>query len=142
MLIDYKGTVILVSHDRAFLNNVVTSTLVFEGDGVINQYVGGYDDWLRQRDPLPQSTATVTANVRTKTAPPATKLSYKDQRELTELPQKIESLETNIKDISLKMSAPEFYQSERTLIEKTEQQLTAYQTELNDCYQRWELLEQ
>jgi len=142
LLIDYKGTVILVSHDRAFLNNVVTSTLVFEGDGVINQYVGGYDDWLRQRDPLPQSTVTVTANVRTKTAPPATKLSYKDQRELTELPQKIESLETNIKDISLKMSAPEFYQSERTLIEKTEQQLTAYQTELSDCYQRWELLEQ
>jgi ATP-binding cassette subfamily F protein uup len=142
LLIDYKGTVILVSHDRAFLNNVVTSTLVFEGDGVINQYVGGYDDWLRQRDPLPQSTATVAANVRTKTAPPATKLSYKDQRELTELPQKIESLETNIKDISLKMSAPEFYQSERTLIEKTEQQLAAYQTELSDCYQRWELLEQ
>jgi ATP-binding cassette subfamily F protein uup len=142
LLIDYKGTVILVSHDRAFLNNVVTSTLVFEGDGVINQYVGGYDDWLRQRDPLPQSTATVTANVRTKTAPPATKLSYKDQRELTELPQKIESLETNIKDISLKMSAPEFYQSERTLIEKTEQQLAAYQTELSDYYQRWELLEQ
>ena len=142
LLIDYKGTVILVSHDRAFLNNVVTSTLVFEGDGVINQYVGGYDDWLRQRDPLPQSTATVTANVRTKTAPPATKLSYKDQRELTELPQKIESLETNIKDISLKMSAPEFYQSERKLIEKTEQQLAAYQTELSDYYQRWELLEQ
>ncbi len=74
---------------------------------------------------VPQSTATVTANVRTKTAPPATKLSYKDQRELTELPQKIESLETNIKDISLKMSAPEFYQSERTLIEKTEQQLSS-----------------
>jgi ATP-binding cassette subfamily F protein uup len=69
-------------------------------------------------------------------------LSYKDQRELTELPQKIESLETNIKDISLKMSAPEFYQSERTLIEKTEQQLAAYQTELSDYYQRWELLEQ
>jgi len=142
LLIDYKGTVILVSHDRAFLNNVVTSTLVFEGDGVINQYVGGYDDWLRQREPLPQSTAAVTNNVKTKTASSAAKLSYKDQRELTELPQKIESLETNIKDISLKMSAPEFYQSDRILIEKTEQQLAAYQAELSDYYQRWELLEQ
>tara|TARA_B110000285_G_C15135725_1_gene626742 strand:- start:2513 stop:4384 length:1872 start_codon:yes stop_codon:yes gene_type:complete len=142
LLIEYKGTVILVSHDRAFLNNVVTSTLVFEGNGVINQYVGGYDDWLRQRDPVPKSPAAVTSTVRAKSVPSATKLSYKDQRELTDLPQKIESLETNIKGISLQMSAPEFYQSDRIIIEKAEQQLAAYQTELSDCYQRWELLEQ
>jgi ATP-binding cassette subfamily F protein uup len=142
LLIDYKGTVILVSHDRAFLNNVVTSTLVFEGDGAINQYVGGYDDWLRQRDPVPKAQAVVTSTVRVKSEPSATKLSYKDQRELNDLPQKIESLESDIKDISLQMSTPEFYQSDRTLIEKTERQLATYQKALSQCYQRWELLEQ
>ena len=121
---------------------IVTSTLVFEGDGAINQYVGGYDDWLRQRDPVPKPQAPVTSAIRVKSEPSTTKLSYKDQRELTDLPQKIESLESNIKDISLQMSAPEFYQSDRTLIEKTEQQLATYQKALSHCYQRWELLEQ
>ena len=93
LLINYKGTVILVSHDRAFLNNVVTSTLVFDGSGTIEQYVGGYDDWLRQRKT--QQTAKIASpKVQSKSSTPSIKLSYKDQRELDSLPAEIEGLES------------------------------------------------
>ena len=141
LLIDYKGTVILVSHDRAFLNNVVTSTLVFEGDGTINQYVGGYDDWLRQRKTIEQPKPSAGVKVKPKSIKVVKKLSYKDQRELDELPKKIELLETQIQSISTKMSENEFYRSSKVEIQKAESQLADWQSQLSKCYKRWELLE-
>jgi len=142
LLIDYKGTIILVSHDRAFLNNVVTSTLVFEGKGAINQYVGGYDDWLRQRKNETSSNPGALKKDKARATLSAKKLSYQDQRELDSLPKKIEGLEIQISEISIKMSDANFYTSNRALITETEKQLTEYQTQLSRCYERWELLEQ
>ncbi|MFT4651829.1 MAG: ATP-binding cassette subfamily F protein uup [Porticoccaceae bacterium] len=141
LLIDYKGTVILVSHDRAFLNNVVTSTLVFEGDGIINQYVGGYDDWLRQRKTIEQPKSSAGVKIKPKSSQVVKKLTYKDQRELDELPKKIELLETQIQSISTKMSESEFYRSTKVEIQKTETQLADWQSQLSKCYKRWEQLE-
>jgi ATP-binding cassette subfamily F protein uup len=146
LLSDYKGTVLLVSHDRAFLNNVVTSTLVFEGDGVVNDYVGGYDDWLRQRfAPTPGKQAEKPAAA--KPAPsekaPAKqkKLSFKDQRELEMLPQKIQELETEREQINVRMSEPAFYQQEKSVISAAQQRLAEIDTELGKAYARWEALE-
>ncbi|MDG0969272.1 MAG: ATP-binding cassette domain-containing protein [Porticoccaceae bacterium] len=141
LLINYEGTIILVSHDRAFLNNVVTSTLVFEGNGLINQYVGGYDDWLRQRKTETSQPVVTAHKEKPKAAPANKKLSYKEQRELDELPKKIEQIETQISAISLQMSDPQFYQSERNIITQAETQLTDYQQQLSHCYQRWEILD-
>lgn len=148
LLIDYKGTILLVSHDRAFLNNVVTSTLVFEGEGIINQYVGGYDDWLRQRDatvktstktpekqPKPAKSSNTTTSNTTK------KLSYMAQRELDGLPAEIERLEEEVARISEQMNQPDFYQSERSVTAAVEKELGQLQDKLNHCYQRWEELE-
>ena len=140
LLINYKGTVILVSHDRAFLNNVVTSTLVFDGSGTIEQYVGGYDDWLRQRKT--EQTAKVAAfKVQSKSSTPSIKLSYKDQRELDRLPAEIEGLEISISEISGQISEPGFYQTDRAAIEVVEGQLANAQKQLAESYARWELLE-
>ena len=141
LLINYSGTVILVSHDRAFINNVVTSTLAFEGSGNINHYVGGYDDWLRQRTQVSND-----ANKPQK-APPrerkkTNKLSYKDQRELDGLPDQIDALETQIEEITQLISQPDFYKGERTEIELVEKNMADLQQQLSDCLQRWEILEQ
>ena len=141
LLIDYRGTIILVSHDRAFLNNVVTSTLVFEGNGKINQYIGGYDDWLRQRKTEQPISSQQPAKVQAKATTTSKKLSYKDQRELDNLPQEIENLEMQIADISEQISQPDFYKGDRAATAKTEIQLSELQQQLSHCYERWELLE-
>ena len=141
LLIDYKGTILLVSHDRAFLNNVVTSTLVFEGDAVINQYIGGYDDWLRQRKVETASSEKAAAKTQEKPATSTKKRSYKVQRELDMLPAEIERLETEIGEISEQMNQADFYQSERSVTEAVEKNLSDLQQQLNHCYQRWEELE-
>ncbi|OQX48749.1 MAG: hypothetical protein B0D87_04080, partial [Candidatus Sedimenticola endophacoides] len=116
-LLAYQGTLLLVSHDRAFLNNVVTSTLVFEGGGRVNEYVGGYDDWLRQR-PAPEPAGAVrkaAAGPQTAASAPVAsperprKLSYKEQRELEQLPQRIETLDGELEAIHAAMAAPDFY---------------------------------
>ena len=141
LLIDYKGTIILVSHDRAFLNNVVTSTLVFEGDGSINQYIGGYDDWLRQRKAEQPAPAQEPAKIQAKNKTAGKKLVYKDQRELDSLPKQIEELETQIAQISELISQPDFYKGERSETQATETQLANCQKQLSHCYERWEILE-
>ena len=141
LLIDYKGTIILVSHDRAFLNNVVTSTLVFDGNGNINQYIGGYDDWLRQRKTEQPASSQQPSKVQAKTATASKKLSYKDQRELDNLPLEIENLETQIAEISELISQPDFYKGDRTETAKTETSLSELQQQLSHCYERWESLE-
>lgn len=144
LLIQYKGTIILVSHDRTFLNNVVTSTLVFEGSGEIKQFVGGYDDWLRQRD-----SASVTkinevpkaGNLQLKSAATKSKRSFNNERELSALPKKIDLLEQRITEISTQMSDASFYRSDRAEIKKTEDLLKSAQLELEVLYKRWEELE-
>jgi ATP-binding cassette subfamily F protein uup len=141
LLIDYKGTILLVSHDRAFLNNVVTSTLVFEGNAVINQYIGGYDDWLRQRKVETAAKSKAPAQSTKKPAATAKKLSYKAQRELDMLPAEIERLETEIGAITERMNQPNFYQSDRSVTAAVEKDLSDLQQQLDHCYQRWEELE-
>ncbi len=148
LLIDYSGTVLLVSHDRAFLNNVVTSSLVFVEDGQVNEYVGGYDDWLRQRPNTPAKPATTPH--RESAAPPAApaaakdkarKLSYEDQRELDALPQRIEQLEAERESVTAAMSDPGFYQRDKAAIGQAQARLDAIENELEAAYARWEELE-
>ena len=140
LFIDYKGTIILVSHDRAFINNVVTSTLAFEGNGAFNSYVGGYNDWLRQRtQQLNQSSKPKKTDTRNKKK--TAKISYKDQRELDALPGQIEKLEIDIAEISQLMSDPDFFKCARDQVQKTENRLSELQKKLSQCYERWEILE-
>lgn len=144
LLIDYQGTVLLVSHDREFINNVVTGTLVFEGDGVVNEYVGGYDDWLRQRNSdLPQPVARKDKPKQgTKPKPkPAKKLSYKDQRELDLLPQQIETLENELVQIQQSLADPDLYQQQPDKAHELDARMKALEAELSHCYARWEALE-
>jgi ATP-binding cassette subfamily F protein uup len=147
LLMDYDGTLLLVSHDRAFLDNVVTSTLVFEGDGLIGEYVGGYSDWLRQRE----TKYAPTAKAATPAARPVTekivttgkpkKLSYKDQRELEALPARIEALETEQAELQEVINVNGFYQQEGDAVEATLARLESVGIELETCYGRWETLE-
>jgi len=156
LLVDYSGTVLLVSHDRDFINQVVTSTLVFEGDGQVNEYVGGYDDWLEQRAQPAQAqagqsqSATSVPKTRNPSAAAAgaepahkssRKLSYKLQRELEQLPQQIEVLETQQAELTATMSDPKFYQQDSALVQQTTQDMQALTTELEQCYARWDELE-
>jgi ATP-binding cassette subfamily F protein uup len=127
------------------LNNVVTSTLVFEGDGVVNEYIGGYDDWLRQRF-TPAAAKPATKAVESKAAPAAPtekakKLSFKDQRELEAIPQKIQTLESEREQINARISAPDFYQQEKSALNTAQNRIVAIDRELAVIYARWEALE-
>ncbi len=162
-LIGFSGTVLVVSHDRSFLNQVVTSTIVFE-DGSVNEYVGGYDDWLRQRSKLvatsqasrptgstlespqtvsspaqqsgPAAQAAITA------AASSRRLRYKEQQELASLPLRIEQLEAAVNDLHERMAQPEFYKQPGEIIAQTQTQLKDIEAELAVAYARWEELEQ
>ncbi|HEX5637289.1 MAG TPA: ATP-binding cassette domain-containing protein [Gammaproteobacteria bacterium] len=146
-LMDYEGTLLLVSHDREFINNVVTSTLVFEGDGAVNEYVGGYDDWMRQRKVTSRPAASKPPAEKPREvakpvdATPGKKRSYKDQRELETLPAKIESLETEIADLQTAMNAASFYQQDKAAINAAQLRWQQLQTDLKQAYERWELLD-
>jgi len=143
LLMDYDGTLLLVSHDRTFLNNVVTSTIAFEGNGQVHEYIGGYDDWLRQKrtqtkdDKTPKEKKAEPKRAVSK----AKKLSYNLQRELDQMPQKIDQLEKDIEKLTAKMAEPEFYQQDQTTIAETGNQLKQLQDELDACFVRWEALE-
>jgi len=143
LLTEYSGTLLLVSHDRDFLDNVITSTLVFEGDGVVKEYVGGYKDWLRQREssPAPGFTEKKKKNNPQANSTPPKKLGLKLQRELDELPGKIESLERRQSDLHQKMANPEFYQGSSQAIATTKSELEAIEVELENTYRRWEELD-
>ena len=141
LLCNYDGTLILVSHDRSFLDNVVTSTLAFEGDGQINEYVGGYEDWLRQsRQASTPATAKKSEKKETKPEKEKTKLSYKDQFELDTLPQNIEKLETEQEDIQKQISDADFYQQEKSNVDNVLFRLSEIEKELEAAYKRWEEL--
>ncbi len=147
LLLAYQGTLLLVSHDRVFLDNAVTSTLVFEGGGRIGEYVGGYSDWLRQRRnrPAPESASSVKAGQPATAPEPARagprKLSYKEQRELESLPGKIESLEAEQERLQTAVSNPAFYQQAAGEITATLARLATIMQELETGYARWEELE-
>ncbi|MCR4345277.1 MAG: ATP-binding cassette domain-containing protein [Candidatus Scalindua sp.] len=144
LLLDYKGSLLLVSHDRAFLNNVVTSTIVFEGDGKVNEYVGGYDDWLRQRKQVETNnkkrTQLKTDRPEENTERPR-RLNYKEQRELVALPRRIEELEEEQNQLYQAVSDPMFYKkgNDETAVIRT--RLSTLRSELDNAYQRWEALE-
>jgi ATP-binding cassette subfamily F protein uup len=152
MVADYAGTLLLVSHDRAFLDNVVTGTLVFEGAGSLNEYVGGYSDWLRQRRPAakpmsaerqagaPQPAALKAAAGPAPGAKPR-KLSYKELRELEELPAAIQRLETEQIDLAARVADPDTYKRNPAGGAEAVRRLAAVQAELESKFARWEALE-
>jgi len=142
-LIEYAGTVIVVSHDRAFLDNVVTSTLVFEGDGRFVDYAGGYSDWLRQRAAIDRETEAAEAKpkgVKDKTVARG-KLSYKQQRELEQLPARIEALEAEQAKLHAAMSSPDLHERGGEFIARSKARLPELETEIEHAYERWQALE-
>ncbi len=143
LLVDYPGTVLLVSHDRAFLNNVVTSTFVFEGEGRVKEYVGGYDDYIRQRPrELP-----VPTPARPAAPPPAAtpagprKLSNNERRELESLPARIEQLEARQRELHEEMAGPAWYRQGAEALGAAQAELDRLSGDLKDSYLRWEALE-
>jgi ATP-binding cassette subfamily F protein uup len=143
-LLNYSGTVLLVSHDRAFINNVVTSTLVFEGDGVVKEYVGGYDDWLRQRTietPQNKTEESKKSGPPFRTPRPKAKFSFKQQKELEALPQTIQALETEQEELYRLMGDADFYKNEKSAIVVKKERLETVKQELAAAYARWEELE-
>lgn len=150
LLMDYEGTLILVSHDRAFVDNVVTSTLVFEGDAIVNEYVGGYEDWLRQYKNKQSNTKPAAVKKEKQQKPvenkqeekkAVKKLTFKDQRELDELPKLIETLDAEQAALTEKMASADFYQQEKEVVSAATQRLSEIEAELAMAYKRWEELE-
>ncbi len=154
ILTDYSGTVLLVSHDRAFLNNIVSSVIAFEGRGNVLEYVGGYDDWLRQggkwtEEDFPESNSVVETKKIDETpktasqpiAPRAKKLSYKFQKEFDDLPKKIEQLEQKVEAMKEVVGATDFYSQSPKVVEEKLQLLAQLELELEACFERWAELE-
>ncbi len=143
-LMQYQGTLLLVSHDREFVDNVVTSTLVFE-NGQVNEYVGGYQDWLRQRSqpikPSEKKVAAKLAPASPAAAPTRKKLSYKEQQELKELPVRIETLEQEIAALQARMSDPAFFKSEPATVAAATAALAEKEQALELVFNRWTELE-
>ncbi|TVR57016.1 MAG: ATP-binding cassette domain-containing protein [Candidatus Competibacteraceae bacterium] len=149
LLLEFTGTLLLVSHDRAFLDNVVTSCLVFEGEGRIREYVGGYSDWLRQR-PAPEPVGVAPPKPASKPAPKSAarpaqstasgKLSYNERRELERLPARIEELEQRQQNGQARTADPAFYQQEAATVARQLAELRALDAELEAAYARWEAL--
>ena len=165
LLCEYAGTVLLVSHDRAFLDAVVTSTIVFEGDGVLREYVGGYSDWVRQRSGV---SASAAGRARATSGQPAAgagsleqggapsdgsgapeagpagnkrRLSYKETRELAALPAQIEALEARQGELQALVSDPDFYRREQSEVAARLAELTELDAAVAAAYERWEALE-
>ncbi len=146
MVANYAGTLLLVSHDRAFLDNVVTSTLVFEGGAQVNEYVGGYSDWLRQRKVVevpppvsvpPASAPTAAAPAR----PKARRLSYKEQRELEAIPEKIQLLEAEQLELQAAIADPALFHGAVARGTAALQRLQSLAAEIEAAYSRWHALE-
>ena len=151
LLADYEGTLLLVSHDRTFLDNVVTSTLVFEGNAKFGEYAGGYEDWERYRqisaaEESAEPRPTVTLNVLTAPASDRRssgprRLSYKEQHELTALPERIEALEAEQARLHQQMGEANFYRQPSDKITAAIERLATVNNDLESCYARWEALE-
>ncbi len=146
LLLEYSGTLLLVSHDRSFLNNVVTSMFVLEGQGEISEYPGGYDEWLNQRKPVvvPGRVKSITDKESVKTEKPRIlrKLSFKEERELADLPVKIEKLEAEQDALYGILADVDFYKKDAKEILQTKAKLESVEDELLAAFERWEYLEQ
>lgn len=155
LLVDYQGTLLLVSHDREFIDNVVTSSLFFEGDGKISQFIGGYQDvhdWYVNRKAAEEVAATAQASkqkqikekpksTQSTTQASAKKLSYKDQRELENLPKQLEALEESLEKLQLEVSQPGFYSLDVTKTQPILDELAQTEDALEKAFARWEELE-
>ena len=143
-LMEFKGTVLLVSHDREFLNNVVTSTIVFESDGV-KEYVGGYDDWQRQcqKEEIPKETKRKNQKPKPKgqVTEKKRRISYKEKLELEGLPKTIEDLEARIAELHERMAQADFYQQDKEIIATETAKVAELNEQLTAAFQRWEELE-
>lgn len=148
LLMNFQGTLLLVSHDRSFINNVVTSSIVFDDDGELREYIGGYDDWLAQKA-KPKSIQNGGNNTVAKASKSATpnqdrkksNLTYKEQLELKDLPAQIEKLELQQSEITAEMSQNAFFQQDSETITSVQKKLAALEQELTEVYDRWEDLE-
>ncbi|HEY7292135.1 MAG TPA: ATP-binding cassette domain-containing protein [Vicinamibacterales bacterium] len=146
LLTEWSGTLLLVSHDRVFLDNLVTSTLVLEGGGKVQEYVGGYTDWVRQRaDPRSAVPAALTVAPAISPERPARdrakKLSYNEQREFDALPDRIDRLETEQRALNARIASPEFYKESPSDIREALDQVERLTAEVAEAYKRWELLD-
>jgi ATP-binding cassette subfamily F protein uup len=144
LLLEYSGTLLLVSHDREFLNNVVTSTMVLDGQGLVREYVGGYDDWLQQArlektdQAAPEQKPKQQEKKKTERV---RKLSFNENRELEALPDKITGMETELASLHEKLSDPDFYRAEGAAVQTITARMTELENELAACYARWDELE-
>jgi ATP-binding cassette subfamily F protein uup len=140
----YRGTVFLVSHDRRFLDNVVTSTIAWEGaGGAWREYEGGYEDWVVQRARSAPPAPAPAPAPRASTAPPtkpATKLGFKEQRELDELPERIDAMEAEQRDITAQLASPALYSGAPQRVAELQTRYAALEAELAAALQRWEQL--
>ena len=144
LLVDFTGTVILISHDRAFINQVVTSVLVYENDRRFHEYVGGYDSYQQYQLHRAQAAGVIEKVKKAQVAPPskpAQKLSSQEQRELSKLPKQIEVLEQKIDELQQKFGASDFYQRPADEISFLQQELAKKEADLAKMYVRWETLE-
>jgi ATP-binding cassette subfamily F protein uup len=142
ILLEFEGTLLLVSHDRAFLDNVVTSTLVFEGDGRWREYVGGYEDWQRQKKSEEPGPAARPAKAKAERAvPKARRAGFKERRELGELPGRIEGLETEKQALFARMAEPGYHATAPAEIAQLRQRLARIDDEIHTAYARWMELE-
>jgi ATP-binding cassette subfamily F protein uup len=143
LLLNYQGTLLLVSHDRSFLDRTVTSTLVLDGSGRVGEFVGGYSDWLHQqsaqrvskkRAKVPAQEAVVTQQKKSKGS---RKISYKEQQELESLPELIESLEAELNGIQDRTASPGFYQQSKEVVAEAMKALADIEARLEQAYARW-----
>jgi ATP-binding cassette subfamily F protein uup len=149
LLVDWPGTLLLVSHDRAFIDHVVTSTLVFEGEGQVREYVGGYADWLRQRHQPAVAASAIdrsgsrgaTPASKTATVSASRKPTFKEQQELRKLPEKIEAMERELAQLNAKVTAPEFYKESADAIHQQLSRVEVLQQAILDAYARWDELD-
>ncbi|CAH1387267.1 ATP-binding cassette domain-containing protein [Candidatus Nitrotoga sp. M5] len=149
LLAEYDGTLFLVSHDRAFLDNVVTQVIAFEGDGQLMEYVGGYEDWVRVKKQQALNRASVSAAVPVKTSPqveaikskPVTKLSFKEARELEQIPERIASLEQEQEELAATLGAGNLYRDNPTHAKQLQERTVILEDELLQLMARWEELE-
>ena len=142
LLAEYEGTLLLVSHDRSFLDNVVTSTLVFEESGKVGEYVGGYGDWIRQRESKTTKTHSDKLSNKQKITKleKKKKLGFNEKRELGNLPEKIESMEHQQEELEQRISKNDFYQLDKETISETMDKMKQLQLDLQTAYERWEFL--
>lgn len=142
LLVDYPGTLLLISHDRAFIDQVVAGVLVYEGPGLFNHYVGGYEDYRSHKKQQQRVAAAKTESAPIKRTNISAKLSFNEQRELSQLPQQIEQLEQKIAEVQLNMADPTFYQQDAAQISQINQKLAQDEELLAKLYERWEMLEE